>query len=59
MERKAYGILKTSNEWIVVFRYKKKAELPVGRAVTMSLGGSNLRIQHQDIRFDAVKKKLE
>lgn len=59
LERKAFGILKTSNEWIVVFRYKKDTEHSAGRAVTMSLSGSKLRVEHQDFRLNAVQKKLE
>ena len=43
--------------WTVVFRYARSElrESPVGRAVTMNLDGSDIRIEHVDIYLRAVE----
>jgi hypothetical protein len=65
LERKAYGIARGrksgSPSWIVVFRYKYPSYPEMrrnGRAVTMNLDGSNMRVEHQDFILRAVDKRL-
>lgn len=64
LERRAYAVLRNgrgSLGWTVVFRYKHSGgrdEPKVGRAVTMNVDGSKLRVQHQDF-FLRFGKKLQ
>lgn len=57
LERKAFGVCKSQEGWIVVFRYKDNSG-PAGRAVTMNTNGKNIQIQHQDYYLDKVDRKL-
>lgn len=62
LERNAHGAIrrgKSEPGWIVVFRYDpsyKYYSPEAGRAVTMDLDGSNLRMQHIEISLDSVEK---
>ena len=63
LERKAFGVV-TSRKggtagWTVVFRYKQRVVRPTqtnGRAVTMNLDGSNMRVEHVDFILKYAKK---
>ena len=70
LERKAYGVGGGGGEhgWTIVFHYNAKNEsyrqvIPnfdqhieeVGRAVTMSPDGSNIKMQHQDIYLSGLR----
>ena len=71
LERKAYAVARgnvSKDGWIIVFRYNPNNEqyrrvIPnyeqfikgVGRAVTMKTDGSNIRMQHQDIKLKGLK----
>jgi hypothetical protein len=62
LQEKAYGIRrdrKADNKgWTVIFRYTDKKQQKNGRAVTMNLDGTNLRVEHQDIFLKAAEKKF-
>jgi cell division protein FtsL len=65
LERKAYGISSGrkggSPGWTVVFRYKHPSDQQMrsnGRAVTMNLDGSEMRVEHVDFILKKVGKKL-
>ncbi len=61
LERKAYGIVrerKSKSGWTIVFRYRN-GNPENGRAVTMDLDGSNIRIEHKDFILSKVDKKLQ
>jgi len=65
LERKAYGIVHGRKSgvpgWTVVFRYRhpaSKQERRNGRAVTMNLDGSGLRVEHLDFILKYVERKL-
>ena len=65
LERKAYGIVHGRKDgspgWTVVFRYShpsSKQERRNGRAVTMNLDGSGLRVEHVDFILKHVERKL-
>jgi len=64
LERKAYGIVpggKGVGGWTVVFRYKHPSTRQMrrnGRAVTMTVGGGNMRMEHQDFILKFVDKRL-
>jgi hypothetical protein len=71
LERKAYGVKAGNvgrSGWTIVFRYnvsnKQSRKLipnyeqhikEIGRAVTMSIDGSEIRMQHQDIYLKGLK----
>jgi hypothetical protein len=61
LERKAYGIArerKGKSGWTIVFRYRN-GNPENGRAVTMDLDGSNIRIEHKDFILSKVDKRLQ
>src|ERR1043165_6284186 len=65
LARKAYGIVHERKGgapgWTVVFRYShpaSKQERRIGRAVTMNLDGSGLRVEHVDFILKYVERKL-
>jgi hypothetical protein len=65
LARKAYGIVHGRKGgapgWTVVFRYShpaSKQERRIGRAVTMNLDGSGLRVEHVDFILKYVERKL-
>ena len=62
LQKKAYGILKgrsgKTEGFTVVFLYVDKSEKKIGRAVTMDLYGTNIRVEHKDIFLKAVERKL-
>ena len=65
LARKAYGIVHGRKGgapgWTVVFRYShpaSKQERRNGRAVTMNLDGSGLRVEHVDFILKYVERKL-
>lgn len=65
LARKAYGIVHGRKGgaagWTVVFRYShpaSKQERRNGRAVTMNLDGSGLRVEHVDFILKYVELKL-
>jgi hypothetical protein len=65
LERKAYGIVRRRKGgvagWTVVFRYKHPSSRQMrrnGRAVTMNLDGSEMRVEHVDFILKYVEKKL-
>ena len=64
LERKAYGILRESKNapgWTIVFRYKHPDSQQMrrnGRAVTMNVDGSKMRVEHKDFILKYVDKKL-
>jgi hypothetical protein len=65
LARKAYGIVHGRKGgapgWTVVFRYShpaSKQERRIGRAVTMNLDGSGLRVEHVDFILKYVDRKL-
>jgi hypothetical protein len=63
LEPKAYGVVrerKNAPGWTVVFRYKHRATGQMrgnGRAVTMNLDGSKMRVEHVDFTLKYVDKK--
>ena len=63
LEPKAYGVVrgrKNAPGWTVVFRYKHLATPQTrrnGRAVTMNLDGSKMRVEHVDFILKYVDKK--
>ena len=65
LARKAYGIVHGRKGgapgWTVVFRYShpaSKQERRIGRAVTMNLDGSGLRVEHVDFILKYLERKL-
>lgn len=63
LERKAYGIVRGRKGgaagWTVVFRYKHPSSRQMrrnGRAVTMNLDGSEMRVEHVDFILKYAKK---
>ena len=65
LERRAYGIARNRKDdspgWTVVFRYKPPAYPEMrdsGRAITMNIDGSDIRVEHVDFILSAVDKKL-
>jgi len=64
LEREAYGIVrkrKGAPGWTVVFRYKHPSTQQMrrkGRAVTMNMDGSYIRVEHVDIMLRSVDEKL-
>jgi hypothetical protein len=63
LEPKAFGVVlerKNAPGWTVVFRYKQRATRQMrrnGRAVTMNLDGSKMRVEHVDFILKYVDKK--
>ena len=65
LERKTYGIVRGRKGgapgWTVVFRYKHPSSKQMrknGRAVTMNLDGSGMRVEHVDFILKYVERKL-
>ena len=65
LESKAYGVSLGrkggSSGWTVIFGYKKPTYRQMresGRAVTMDVNGSNIRLEHVDFILKKVDKKL-
>ena len=62
LERTAYGLVYTRKGglagWTVVFRYKEPSSSTTGRAVTMNLDGSAIRMEHVDFLLNHVDKTL-
>lgn len=65
LERKAYGIVRGRKGgapgWTVVFRYRHPSNQQMrrnGRAVTMNLDGSEMRVEHVGFILKYVEKKL-
>lgn len=63
LERQAYGVVRgrkgSTAGWTVVFRYKHPAdrdERRIGRAVTMNLDGTEMRVEHVDFILRYVRK---
>ncbi len=65
LERQAYGVVRGRKGdalgWTVVFRYNHPSGRQMrknGRAVTMNLDGSEVRVEHVDFILKYVEKKL-
>lgn len=65
LERKAFGVSSgrkgTNRGWTVVFKYKVRSGMvndKNGRAVTMNLDGSEMRVEHVDFILSKVGRKL-
>jgi hypothetical protein len=64
LERKAYGVVRGRKGgapgWTVVFRYRHPSSKQMrknGRAVTMNLDGSEMRVEHVDFILKYVERK--
>jgi len=65
LERHAYGVARgrkgSSLGWTIVFRYKHATDQEmreVGRAVTMNLDGSKIRVEHVDFNLKRIGRRL-
>jgi hypothetical protein len=65
LERKAYGIIRGRKGgapgWTIIFRYRHPSSKQMrrnGRAVTMNLDGSGMRVEHVDFILRYVERKL-
>ena len=63
LERRAFGVVPgrkgRASGWTVVFRYRHPAdskERKIGRAVTMNLDGSDMRVEHVDFILRYAKR---
>ena len=58
LQSKAYGFSQTPDGWMVIFRYTSP-QPEIGRAVTMTTSGMNLKVGHQDVYLRSAQVVLK